>query len=54
MCGRHGSMSDTDRRMRDLLDAERLESRARADDIDDRIERANFVKFDLGGVDAMN
>ena len=40
--------------MRDLLDAERLECCARADDIDDRIERANFMKFDFGGVDPMN
>jgi hypothetical protein len=40
--------------MGDLLDAKRLECRARADDINDRIERANFMKFDLGWVDPMD
>jgi hypothetical protein len=43
----HHAAADIDRRHDDLVRLEPLEREDRTDDIDDRIERANFMEMDL-------
>jgi hypothetical protein len=43
----HGAAADIDGRAGDAVDAEKFEGQAGADDIGDRIGRADFVKVDL-------
>ena len=47
-------MADGDRAAPHLVDVERLEGRADADDVDDRVERADLVQFHVGGIDAVD
>ena len=42
-------VADRDRAERDLVDAEHLERGAGADDVDDRVERADLVEVDVVG-----
>ena len=37
-----------------MFDAQRFKCCADADDIDDRVERTNFVQLDVGRIDAVN
>ena len=48
------SVADADRAAHDLVDAERLERGACADDVDDRVERADLVELDVGRIDAVH
>ena len=43
-----------DRAGLEAIDAQQVEPDRRADDVDDRVDRADFVKMDLGQVDAVD
>ena len=47
-------MTDRNRATPHLVDVERFEGGAHADDIDDRVECADLVEFDLGGFDPVD